>query len=232
MAIGYNPKTVTDGLVLCLDAANPKSYPGSGTAWRDVSGTMNNGTLIDGPTYNSSNLGSIVFDGGYAYADCGNATSLHSATAVTLEVWFNPTSSVSTGYMIQKNQSSGYELFIDNGDIYAVSSDTFINSSGAPCTNNNWWHCVATFGPSFIPINPTGIPTGFRCYINGTQVASESLATYSPNDITTGNLQIGCFNPGEQVFNGKISIARVYNRVLTVAEVLRNYNATRGRYGI
>ena len=63
MAIFYNPRTITDGLVLCLDAANRKSYPGSGTTWTDLSGRGNTGTLTNGPTYSSANGGSIVFDG-------------------------------------------------------------------------------------------------------------------------------------------------------------------------
>jgi hypothetical protein len=63
MAFNYSPKIVTDGLVLYLDAANPKSYPGTGTAWNDISRGGNNGTLVNGPTFDSTNGGSIVFDG-------------------------------------------------------------------------------------------------------------------------------------------------------------------------
>jgi hypothetical protein len=63
MGIAYNPRTITDGLVLCLDAANSKSYPGSGTTWTDLSGLGNTGTLTNGPTYSSANGGSLVFDG-------------------------------------------------------------------------------------------------------------------------------------------------------------------------
>jgi len=63
MATNYNPKITTDGLVLCLDAANPKSYPGSGTAWFDISGNSRNGTLTNSPTFSSSNQGYFSFDG-------------------------------------------------------------------------------------------------------------------------------------------------------------------------
>jgi len=62
LAIFYNPAIVRDGLVLCLDAANRKSYPGSGTTWTDLSGRGNTGTLTNGPTYSSSNGGSLGFD--------------------------------------------------------------------------------------------------------------------------------------------------------------------------
>ena len=63
MATLYAPRIVTDGLVLCLDAGNRKSYPGSGTSWVDMSGNNNTGTLTNGPTFGGGNGGSIVFDG-------------------------------------------------------------------------------------------------------------------------------------------------------------------------
>ena len=63
MALHHSPRIVTSGLVLALDAADRNSYPGSGTTWTDLSGNANNGTLTNGPTFNSANGGSIVFDG-------------------------------------------------------------------------------------------------------------------------------------------------------------------------
>lgn len=72
MALAHNPKIVTDGLVLCLDAANPKSYPGSGTVWSDLSGNGNNGTLVNGVGYNSNNGGYLTFDGSNDGGGSGN----------------------------------------------------------------------------------------------------------------------------------------------------------------
>jgi hypothetical protein len=63
MSLSHSPSIVTNGLVFCLDAANSKSYPGTGTDWTDLSGNQINGILTNGPAYNSSNGGSIVFDG-------------------------------------------------------------------------------------------------------------------------------------------------------------------------
>ena len=59
----YGPRIVSNGLVLCLDAANKRSYPGTGTTWTDLSGNSNNGTLTNGPTFSAGNMGSILFDG-------------------------------------------------------------------------------------------------------------------------------------------------------------------------
>ena len=63
MSVSNNPSIISNGLILALDAADKNSYPGSGTAWTDLSGNGNNGTLINGPTFNTGSLGNIVFDG-------------------------------------------------------------------------------------------------------------------------------------------------------------------------
>jgi len=63
MGAAAGPDIVEDGLVLCLDAANPKSYPGSGNTWTDLRGNGNDGTLVNGVGYDSANNGSMVFDG-------------------------------------------------------------------------------------------------------------------------------------------------------------------------
>ena len=84
MGVAYNSKIVTDGLVLCLDAGNSKSYPGTGTTWTDLSGRGNTGTLTNGPTYSSANGGSIVFDGSNDFVQCTGSLTLTTATFI---VW-------------------------------------------------------------------------------------------------------------------------------------------------
>ena len=76
MAFSYSPKIVTDGLVLYLDAGNPYSYVSGSTNWNDLSRSMLSGSLVNGPTYNTGSLGSIVFDGVNDRVDLSNATSL------------------------------------------------------------------------------------------------------------------------------------------------------------
>ena len=95
MAFNYSPKISTDGLVLCLDAANTKSYSGSGTVWSDLSRGGNNGTLTNGPTFNSGNGGSIVFDGVNDYVDCG-VSNISLPINITLISWIYQ--STTTGY--------------------------------------------------------------------------------------------------------------------------------------
>jgi hypothetical protein len=89
MALAHSPSIVTSGLVLCLDAANPKSYPGSGTTWTDLSGNGNNGTLVNGPTYSSVNGGSIVFDGSNDYIS--TAYSIGTVSQQSISCWISKT---------------------------------------------------------------------------------------------------------------------------------------------
>jgi hypothetical protein len=89
MATRYSPAIVTSGLVLCLDAANRKSYSGTGTTWSDLSGNNYNGTLTNGPTFNGANGGSIVFDSTDDFVNVGNIGTI---TSFTVLVWCYPTS--------------------------------------------------------------------------------------------------------------------------------------------
>jgi len=97
MGIAYNPRIVTDGLVLCLDAGNPKSYPGSGNTAFDLTRSGYNFELTNGATTNPSNLGVFSFDGVDDYL---NTTSIDSSFwnsgswTVSLWAYFN---TVNTG---------------------------------------------------------------------------------------------------------------------------------------
>lgn len=99
MAFSFSPKIVTDGLVLYYDAANPSSYPGSGNVIYDLSRNRNNGTLINSPSYDTTNGGSLIFDGTNDYiqftstyagticfwgiADVGSTEGLQALVGVT-----------------------------------------------------------------------------------------------------------------------------------------------------
>ncbi len=87
MSLSRGPKTITNGLVLYLDAANKKSYPGSGTTWTDLSGNVYNGTLTNGPTFSAANMGSIVFDGTNDNIQLGNASTFLPTSAISLNCW-------------------------------------------------------------------------------------------------------------------------------------------------
>ena len=218
MAFNYSPKIVTNGLVLCLDAANPKSYPGSGTAWNDISRGGNNGTLVNGPTFSSANGGSIDFDGSNDWGQVPGLTL--STVAYTKIAWFNP--DTATANIISGGSGDGQHAFW-------MASTNFLNAGHNGAWNTvqytgqslpgRWWCGAVTFNTS----------TGWVLYLNGDIVDTD------PSTVTfTGGtaVRIAAYNDASSLFNGKIAIAQIYNRALTQQEVLQNYNATKGRFGL
>ena len=94
MALAHSPSTVMNGLVLCLDAANSKSYPGSGDTWFDLSGRGNNGTLVNGVGYDSGNGGSFSLDGVDDYSSVPSTNGLDlsgTSTSLTVSCWARTT---------------------------------------------------------------------------------------------------------------------------------------------
>ena len=123
MTINYNPSVVTSGLVLCYDAGNPRSYPGSGASWYDASNNGSAGSILNGPTYSSNNLGYFSFDGVNEYVDTGRtATQLGVYDAdYTFEAWVYPTDLTSDRTMFgtdQTNVRQGMHLVFRSGAIY------------------------------------------------------------------------------------------------------------------
>ncbi len=107
------PKIVDEGLVLCLDAANKLSYPGTGTTWTDLAGS-NNGTLTNGPTFDDEKGGSIVFDGSNDYANLGNASSLFPGPNITASLfcWIKPSTVSSSNISIGDQYTPNHRLYI------------------------------------------------------------------------------------------------------------------------
>ncbi|MDW7641546.1 MAG: LamG domain-containing protein [Nitrosarchaeum sp.] len=224
MAIFYNPRTVTDGLVLALDAANPKSYPGSGTTWTDLSGINSSGELVNSPVYNSSNLGFFQFVTD-DFARIANNTALDTQTP-TVEVWVKTNATTQNGFWFEKGTvNSQYSLFQEGTGIQwrmniggvtnlTTTTATYINTS-------NWYQVVGTYTSG-----------SRRLYINGVLVNSDAQTGTIATD--SGGMSIGAYGgfSGSRgyYYNGNLSICRVYNRALTAAEVSQNYNALKSRY--
>ena len=226
MAFNYSPKTVTDGLVLYMDAANSKSYVSGSTTWNDISRTGANGTLVNGPTFNSSNGGSLVFDGVDDYVSFG-VINLISGTNATIEVWVNSSS--------PQNQYSDILDYNHSGGGFVIQQNS---------TSLNQYYFAYWNGSGF-DITPTiTIPTNSWCQLvfvkSGTSTIgylnSVNTVSYVGSANFTGSglaLALGRWlNGGGRAFNGKISTTRIYNRALSSTEVLQNYNATKTRFGL
>ena len=224
------PNIVKDGLVLNVDAGSRLSYSGSGTTWTDVSGSGNNGTLTNGPTYSSANSGSLVFDGTNDYVNLGNSSSYSlSGQSFTIECWIRPTAYASgaggqegrtvIGQWTFSGGVQGWRIDINTTNINWYTTGTIHSTS---ISLNEWTHIIVT---------GNGTTTSF--YKNGTLVSGPTADTLT-NVTNSKSLLIGALlhDVYSYYYQGNISNARIYNRALSAAEILQNYNALLPRYSI
>ena len=245
MSLSHLPKIVTNGLVLCLDASDIKSYPKSGWTWFDRSGSGKNGTLVGGVGYNSSNAGGLVFDGIDDRVSFVNATSLIS-TNLSLEAiisvpnpLFNQGGYFFAGIIGLCSDDWYYRecsMQIGHADI-ATNPSTF--GAGVSFLQDRSPYLSSSISFGTFPFSSTPIHLAYTqfgnnasTYVNGNLVQASSIAKYTrPIDI---NLEMGWVNNSANYgfFRGSIFNTKIYNRELTPQEVKQNFNATRGRYGI
>ena len=219
---------ITDGLVLLLDAANTKSYPTTGTVWSDLSRGNNNGTLINGPLFNSANGGSIVFDG---VNDCVTTTCvIEAATSSKLQTfcsWLSGTPTNNSFFGSDADSGGEFHLILD---FPTPTQLRFWTSAfggvggGADQTN------IVTVTPNpswnYGCIVKTAVNT-FDVYFNGEKVISNANKTaFNPSFFNLGRFWINSFR------KATIGITKIYNRALSAQEVLQNFNATRARFVI
>lgn len=228
MGTSYNPKIITDGLVLCLDAANPKSYPGSGTTWTDI---INQAvcTLTNGPTFTSNYFS---FDNVDDYGSIAYQTSLNTPNGYSCEIWVYPTGDdgeiLSRGTSDSGASPDNPRIYVyANGTIYfdwsTTGTDRYITSTAA-CNINKWNQifCLATPGSSL------------QIYINSVAGGGVQIGGSLPNPLnnTTHPIIIGGALWIPRYVGARISVIRMYNRVLSATEIAQNYNAMRGRFGV
>jgi len=229
--IAYYGNIVKNGLVFDLDVAKRDSYPGSGTVWRDVSGFQNNGTLTNGPTFDSNNGGSIVFDGTNDYVDLPY-NSNYNFTTISSLTWIKTPIQYTGGYrnVISKQSQDVFDRDfnfyiaspLSNGVISQLHFSTarlttyngFINTS---LSLNSWYQVGFSVG------------NGFLNYILNGQIIQSTVTTGNFNASSSYNINIG---RADNFFLGNMSNVLLYNRILSSTEVLQNYNATKGRYGL
>ena len=226
MGAAAGPDIIEDGLVLCLDAGNRASYTGSGTVWNELSNNMS-AELVNSPTFNSQNNGFFQFVSD-DYARIPNNTLLDTQTP-SVEVWIKTNATTQLGFWFEKGTvNSQYSLFQSNGTLIwrqsiggslrdlTITTSNFINTS-------NWYQVVGTFTSG-----------RRRLYVNNNLVNSDTVTgTLGTN---TGGMSIGAYGgytgSKSYYYNGNLAICRVYNKELTSTEVLQNYNAIKGRFGI
>lgn len=204
-----NPNIVTKGLVLNLDAGNVNSYPGSGTIWYDLSGNNNSFILNSGIVYTSDGL---FFNGTTsAYITLGlNFTP----STYTKSIWIKTSNSSPANFI---SGSSGEVFYASGGVIYL--SNTWSTPSVTYAVNfyNNTWHnIVGTFDGVIGVLYMDGI------YLNsGTLNVLPSRITY-----------IGSYAGANNLASTTLDSVKIYNKALSATEVLKNFNATKFKYGL
>jgi len=231
------PTIVTDGLVLNIDSGFVPSYPRTGTTWYDLSGNEKAGTLTNGPTFNSSNDGSIQFDGNDDYIQLSSSLdSLNGTAGASLSIWLKLVSGSNSAGRSGIIQLSGYNN--SNGCLYYYTdaarvggiwldifrTDRVFTGDWQPTFDAKVWHNLA--------ITTTPGSGGWKMYLNGIL----GYSTTGQNTVSVDSSLFGGFtlgqNSGSRRLWGNIAVCSVYNRNLTDTEILQNYNATKTRFGL
>jgi hypothetical protein len=216
MGTKYNPRIVTNGLVLCVDAGNIRSYSGTGLTANGLVGGIG-GTLVNGVGFGSTNYGYFVFDGTNDHINFGNSSSVRLLNG-TVSAWVK-TSSPGGSFRGIIAKQFAYGLFYNDSVLVAYDwGASATRSTSINIADGNWKNVVMSF--------QSGVNNGTKIYINGSPVLTTTITWV--ND--TQNLFGGAEASAGQYAACFGSIFSLYNRVLSDSEVLQNYNATKARY--
>jgi len=211
---------VTSGLILNLDAANPRSYPPAynGTTWFNLASTLYNGTLTNGPTYNTGSGGNIVFDGADDYVALGTFQAL--TNSFTVSFYVNPSGGGGSNIFGFYNSGDfvGWGIRIAGNNLNFWDGTSWKNPS-IVVSNNIWKNVCVVISSTYL----------LSFYIDGILTNSLQGATIGSY---TGNKVLGSRSDGAGPMIGAIAQTQIYNRALSAAEVNQNFQATRARFGI
>lgn len=220
-------KIITSGLVLHLDAAQLRSYSGSGSTWTDISGNGKNGTLTNNPSFDSSNGGSISFNSTSSQYILGSSPPV-TAIPLTICAWVRVTSDGSRAILSiqEKTNSHRCQLYLFNRTIYGTAIGTGAGGNAVTTSSislNTW--AMATFVISS--------STSRTVYLNDAQNSgTNTVDSGSQNAFTEFTIGARFSTSYGFYYNGNVAIALVYNRVLSTTEITQNYNALKSRFGL
>ncbi len=227
--IDSNQKIVTSGLRLSLDAAQLRSYPTTGTTWTDLSGNGVNGTLTNGPTFDSANGGAIVTDGTNDYITLGS--SFAATSTGTISFWIKLTNTIEAGYAGNQRpwgKNGDFECRWGGNALQADNRKLNIDIQGTQnliSTQDTWlnslWYNIA--------ITYNSATNSSVLYIQGVQNVTGTSGNPSA---LAGNFNIMATASATGFVNGRIGNFLVYNRALSATEILQNYDAVKSRFGL
>lgn len=240
MATNYSPRVVTDGLVLYLDAANPKSYSGSGTTWSDLSGNGNDGRLVNGVGYSSDDLGSLTFDGvddvcfvdalaSYDFSNGITAIASHYNVGGQYRGLFGNGYSSNGCFEMRYGRENFFTGESNNGTRLSCAITSASNTRASLTINaerDKWGIYCMTYNNSVLNVFKNGLLFN--------SVNSSISLKVSPYPVTVGAAvwQTPGNDEVRELLIGKTPFVMLYNRALTADEISQNFQAIRGRYGI
>ena len=226
-------RPVTNGLVFCVDAANPQSIVSGQTTWKDLTFNTTGGTLVNGVGFSGSGVSSgLVFDGTDDYVNLGSNSITNLTNNFTITVIFS-TNDINQSNQTLFSKAEGGAYGLEFNTSLAVNSIGFIGYiSGnyrtvldpiSGYTSNKVYSVSVTYDNNFLKLFRNGVK------VNETSQTGNITTTTVP-------LSLG-INPqasGPFIFplNGNIHLFQIHNRVLSESEILQNFNALRGRFGI
>ncbi len=228
VATGFNQQDIVkDGLVLWLDANDKTSYPGTGTTWRDLSGLNNSGLLTNGPTFDTANGGSIVFDGSddYGKNDVPNLPTGNVTTTICAWIY------VVNGY-------GDWQGIAGWGNAGVFSNSALLDMNQGRLAFSTWGYpgtedLISTYN---VPKNTWKYVVGsinnrnIKLYADSVNVLNSSI-TSTPS-VTSTKLRLATTDYPGRLLNTKIASVQIYNRELSQTEITQNYNANKNRFGL
>ncbi len=227
----YSSSLVQDGLVMNLDFGKTLSYPGSGSIVTDLSGNNNNGTLINNPTFSSSNGGQFIFDGTAKYIDAPLPSGITNTGTSTIQFWANISSpskgpifgvgSFFNGWAIGMSDTSSFSGQFNNTGTWLKLEVNFTTIALLAQVLTSGWRQITLSKNN----------TTYRFYINGS--FNQQFIAGAGNLPTTRSSINYYLSSGVSYYgNNPVGQALIYNRVLSDAEVTQNFNATKSRFGL
>lgn len=225
MALYHSPRIVTDGLVLCLDAANPKSYPGSGDVWYDLSGNQNHVTKQNSGDITYNSLG-YFSTGATGYFNRASGTNIPTGNEqYCIGVWARQPTTWGTngglisigGYGVTSQSNALRTLNNIAGQFHHYWWANDLSATSSSATINNWFMVLAQFDGSARSI-----------YVNGINVASDNPVGHN---VTSSEIQISK-TVSTEYQQGDIAIAFIYNKALSHSEIIQNFNTLKTRYNL
>ena len=224
MAVNYQNKIVTDGLILCLDAADPKSYPRSGTTWFDRSGQGTNGTLTNGPVFSTDKGGCIEFDGDDDYVAITSHTFGNGNWTLSMLISaddfddYNLMSNTSGGPVTNAFGAYNDKMFYKNYD------GAWQDHSGDTTLVAGTWYML-----TWVNYEGASASDGtMKMYVDG-EADSAVFNSYTTNG---GPCNAIARRWSSDEYNGKIASVHIYTTSLSDDQVAQNFNAIRGRFGL